>query len=83
MEKVHRLNRRGDTQNTSAEGGKDWGGARPGAGRKPKAEKQAGKTVSAYLVQNELDYLAKWGDSPTAALRALLDRAEKFWPNGI
>lgn len=62
-----------------------WGGARPGAGRKRTEEKgeTGGKVVSAYLSAEDIAYLEKWGSGGTVALRSLIERARKFWPNGI
>lgn len=62
-----------------------WGGSRPRAGRPRKeAHELSDKApVAANLSQEDREYLAKWGDGNTAALRELIARARKFWPNGV
>ena len=54
-----------------------WGGRRePGEGKtlgRPKVgNPPTGRTVSAYLSNADADYLAKWGEGNTAALRELI-----------
>lgn len=58
------------------------GGRRSGAGRPPKSVSEKGVTVSAYLSADDAAYLAKWSSSNSVALRDLIDRARKFWPDG-
>ena len=60
-----------------------WGGKRQGAGRPKSEEKVAGVTVSAYLSADDAAYLAQWGKGNSAALRELIDRARRFWPQGV
>lgn len=76
----------GNSVRVRSNGGREvngWGGVRPGAGRPPRSETGAGVTVSAYLSKEDVAYLEKWSGSPSTALRDLIDRARKFWPEGL
>lgn len=57
------------------------GGRRPGAGGKPLGDR-ARVFVGARVFAREREWLALWGDTDTAALAHLLERAMKFWPDG-
>jgi hypothetical protein len=57
------------------------GGTREGAGRKPLGD-EARVFMGARVSAKEREWLAQWGDTDTAALGHLLERAMKFWPDG-
>lgn len=58
------------------------GGARLGAGRKPSDSATKGAKVN--LTAEQWEYLELWfpGANRSDQVRALLERAVKFWPSG-
>jgi hypothetical protein len=67
---------------------RNWGGVRiPGEGKKLGrplvVDSMAGRAVTVYLTESEIEYLALWQKNRSAALREIIDRAIKFWPQGV
>lgn len=65
-----------------------WGGVRVAGegkklGRPPVIDSVAGKPVTVYLTEFEIEYLTLWSKNRSQAIREIVDRAVKFWPQGV